>query len=267
MNSRENQLTPWSNDPVSDPPGETIYVRDEESGELWGPTALPIREEAWPYMARHGQGYSRFEHTSHGIALDLLQFVPLDDPVKISRLVIENRSGRARRLSVTAYVEWVLGASRSAGAPFVVTEIDPETGALLARNPWNSEFADRVAFVDLGGRQTAWTATGRSSSAGTARSTIRRRSSAGMRLSGRVGAGLDPCAALQTTRRAAARRSGRDRLLPGTGGATRGGAGRWSPATGRPTSTRSCARSRPAGTTSSARWSGEDARPLAWTSC
>ena len=69
VNSRENQLTPWSNDPVSDPPGETIYVRDEETGELWGPTPLPIREDASPYVARHGQGYSRFEHTSHGISL------------------------------------------------------------------------------------------------------------------------------------------------------------------------------------------------------
>ena len=131
LNSRENQLTPWSNDPVSDPPGETIYVRDEETGELWGPTVLPIREEAWPYTARHGQGYSRFEHESHGVALELLQFVPLADPIKISRLTIENRSDRSRRLSVTAYVEWVLGVSRSASAPFVVTEIDEQTGAML----------------------------------------------------------------------------------------------------------------------------------------
>src|SRR5206468_10330456 len=141
VNSRENQLTPWSNDPVSDPPSETIYVRDEDSGDLWGPTVLPIREEASLYTARHGQGYSRFEHTSHGIALDLLQFVPLSDPIKISRLVLENRSGRKRRLSVVAYVEWVLGVARTGAAPFVVTEVDPATGALFARNPWNSDFA------------------------------------------------------------------------------------------------------------------------------
>ena len=135
LNSRENQLTPWSNDPVTDPPGEVLYVRDEETGTLWTPTVLPIREEAWSYVARHGQGYSAFEHTSHGISLALLQCVPPEDPVKISRLVLENRSGRHRRLSVTAYVEWVLGPSRSAAAPFIVTEIDPDTGALLARNP------------------------------------------------------------------------------------------------------------------------------------
>ena len=175
-NSRENQLTPWSNDPVGDPAGETIYVRDEETGELWGPTALPIREETAPYLVRHGQGYTRFEHDSHGVALELLQLVPLDDPVKISRLTLTNDSGRPRRLSVTAYVEWVLGASRGAAAPLIVTEVDPETGALLARNAWRQEFGARAAFADLGGLQTAWTATGRSSSDATAGRTSRRRS-------------------------------------------------------------------------------------------
>jgi cyclic beta-1,2-glucan synthetase len=199
VNSRENQLTPWSNDPVSDPPGETIYVRDEETGELWGPTVLPIREEAWPYVARHGQGYSRFEHSSHGISLGLLQFVPLDDPVKISRLTIENHSGRPRRLSVTAYAEWVLGVSRSASAPFIITELDTETGALLARNPWNAEFGSRVAFADLGGHQKAWTADrteflGRNGTLDHPAALER-----GNHLSGRVGTGLDPCAVFQAT--------------------------------------------------------------------
>ena len=114
-NSRENQLTPWSNDPVGDRPGEVFYVRDEDGGALWGPTALPIREETGQYVARHGQGYSRFEHTSHGISLELSQYVAPGDPIKISRLRIQNRSARTRRLSVTAYVEWVLAAARDAG--------------------------------------------------------------------------------------------------------------------------------------------------------
>ena len=198
VNSRENKLTPWSNDPVSDPPGEALYVRDEDSGLVWGPTALPIREEARPYVIRHGQGYSRFEHTSHGITLDLLQLVPVQDPVKISRLTLENRSKRTRRLSVTSYAEWVLGVSRSGSAAFVVTEIDPETGAMFARNPWNREFAGRVAFADLGGRQATCTGDrleflGRNAGLDRPASLERRRE-----LSGKTGAGLDPCAALQT---------------------------------------------------------------------
>ncbi len=195
--SRENQLTPWSNDAVTDRPGEVLYLRDEDTGELWGPTARPIRDKAAPYVARHGQGYSRFEHAAHGIALDLLQYVPLAEPIKISRLTIRNTSGRTRRLAVTAYVEWVLGPSRGASALSVVTEIDAETGAMFARNPWNITFGSHVAFADLGGRQIAWT--------GDRREFLGRNGTldnpaalAGETpLSRRVGAGLDPCGALQ----------------------------------------------------------------------
>ncbi len=197
LGSRENQLTPWSNDPVTDRPGEVIYLRDEETGELWGPTASPIRDEAATYVATHGQGYSRFEHAARGIALELLQYVPLDDPVKISRLTIRNASGRRRRLSITGYVEWVLGPSRSASAPSVVTDIDAVTGAMLARNPWNSTFGSRVAFADLGGRQASWTGDRREflGRHGTLEHPAALARAAP--LSGRVGAGLDPCCALR----------------------------------------------------------------------
>ncbi|HEV3221092.1 MAG TPA: glucoamylase family protein [Candidatus Acidoferrales bacterium] len=199
INSHENQITPWSNDHVTDTPGEAIYVRDEASGEVWSPTALPIRGESATYIARHGQGYSRFQNESNGIALDLVQYVPLEDPIKISRLVLQNNSGRKRRLSVAAYAEWVLGSSRSASAPFLITEIDLETGALFARSAWNGEFGGRIAFSDLGGLQNSYTGDrteflGRNGSAEYPAALAR-----GGPLSGHVGAGLDPCAALQTT--------------------------------------------------------------------
>jgi cyclic beta-1,2-glucan synthetase len=198
LNSRENQLTPWSNDPVADPPGEVLYLRDEKSGELWGPTAAPIRDHGARYSARHGQGYSRFEHSSHGIDLDLTVYVPMNDPIKISRLKIHNTSRRARSLSVTAYAEWVLGASRAATAPFVVTAIDPGTGAMFAHNPWSPLFGSRVAFADLAGSQKQWTADRREFLG--RHGTLDRPAalSAGTPLSGRVGAGLDPCCALRT---------------------------------------------------------------------
>jgi len=197
-NSRENQLTPWWNDPISDQPGEVMYLRDEESGDLWCPTALPIREHVSPYIARHGQGYSRFEHASHGFSLDLLQYVPLDSPIKISRLKIRNISGQSRHVSATAYVEWVLGISRGTSAPSVVTEIDPETGALFARNVWRPEFGSRVAFADLAGRQQAWTGDrteflGRNGSLDYPAALA-----SDVPLSNRSGAGLDPCGVLQT---------------------------------------------------------------------
>jgi cyclic beta-1,2-glucan synthetase len=198
VNSQQHQLTPWSNDPVSDRPGEVLYVRDEDDGALWTPTALPIREDASPYVVSHGQGYSRFEHASHGVSLALLQFVPPDDPIKISRLTITNRSGRSRRLSITAYVEWVLGASRAASAPFVVTEIDPETHTMLARNHWATGFGTRVAFADLGGRQQSWTGD-RKAFLGR-NGTLDRPASLTDRtpLTNAVGGGFDPCGALQT---------------------------------------------------------------------
>jgi cyclic beta-1,2-glucan synthetase len=197
LNSHENQLTPWSNDPVTDPSGEVLYIRDEQSKEVWTPTALPIRDDPAPYIACHGQGYSRFHHGSHGILVELLQFVPPEDPIKISRLTMHNASGRSRHLSITAYAEWILGSSRSDSAPYLVTEIDAETGALFARNVWGGEFGGRIAFADLAGKHTSWTGD-RAEFLGR-NGTLERPLALelGGTLSGKVGAGLDPCAALQ----------------------------------------------------------------------
>ena len=199
INSQQHQITQWSNDPVSDRPGEVLYVQDLDTGELWGPTALPIREDGAPYVVRHGHGYSVFEHTSHGISLELTQYVPVDDSIKISRLKIRNLSPRARRLSVTAYVEWVLGTSRGASAPYIVTEIEPETHAVLARNSFSIEYGSRIAFADLRGNPISWTADrteflGRNGTLDNPAALA-----AGKPLSAKAGAAMDPCAALQTT--------------------------------------------------------------------
>ena len=194
-NSRENQLTPWSNDPVTDPAGEAIYLHDLDTDHVWTPTALPIRG-AGTYIARHGFGYSAFQHESHGIAADMTQFVPLDAAVKISRLTLRNTGAALRRLSVTAYADWVLGTSRSASAPFVMTKTDPATGAILARNTFSTAFPGRVAFADLGAATSSWTAD-RAEFIGPGATLA---APAGIRtapLSGRTGPALDPCAALQ----------------------------------------------------------------------
>jgi cyclic beta-1,2-glucan synthetase len=199
VNSRENQITPWANDPVSDRSGEVFYLRDDDTGELWNPTAQPIRDPAQTYVARHGRGYSRFQHTAHEIAVDLIQYVPLEDPIKISRLTLQNLTDRARRVSVTAYVEWVLGPSRTQSASFVTTEIDPATGAMFARNQWQPSFASRIAFIDLAGRQKDWTGDrrefiGRNGTLANPAGLLRAN-----RLSNTVGAGLDPCGAMRTS--------------------------------------------------------------------
>lgn len=145
QNSRENRLTPWSNDPVSDPAGEIIYLRDEDEYTVWSATPRPCG--VMPFRIRHGAGYSTFENQCDDIHSLLTLFVPPDDSVKVYRLQLENRSDAPRRLSVTFYVEWVLGVLRTQTAPFVITEADHARGAILARNWYNTEFQERVAFV------------------------------------------------------------------------------------------------------------------------
>ncbi len=194
-NSRENQLTPWSNDPVTDQPGEAVYLHDLDSGHIWTPTALPMRGKG-TYVARHGFGYSQFDHTAHGIAARMVQFVPLSDPLRITRLSLHNQSGQSRRLSVTTYAEWVLGTSRSATTPYLTTEVDPVTGALMARNPWSTAFPGRVAFADIGPDLASFTAD-RAEVLGQGGKMADPNGLRSKTLSGRVGAAIDPCAAQQ----------------------------------------------------------------------
>jgi cyclic beta-1,2-glucan synthetase len=194
-NSQSNRLTPWSNDAVSDPAGEAIFLRDEESGEAWCPTPLPVGSQG-ATLVRHGQGYTVFERQTHGLFHELTLFVAPADSIKFYRLNIRNTGSRLRRLSATFYVEWVLGRNRDESAMHVVTRIDPDTGAVFARNGFRTDFADRVAFADVNQRPRAFTCDrleflGRHGSVSAPVALTR------VTLAQRTGAGLDPCAALQ----------------------------------------------------------------------
>jgi cellobiose phosphorylase len=194
-NAHEFRLTPWKNDPVTDAAGEAIYIRDEETVRFWSPTPLPSMGKT-RYVSRHGFGYSIFEHVENGIKSELTVFVSLEHPVKFSILKIKNVSGRRRSLSATAYNELVMGTLREKYHMHIVTEVDPKSGALLAYNHYNKEFPNRIVFLDcsetprfVSGDRNEFL--GRNSTM-SAPAVMQRD-----RLSGRTGAGLDPCACLQ----------------------------------------------------------------------
>ncbi len=194
-NSHEFRLTPWSNDPVSDTCGEAFYLRDEESGHFWSPSPLPARGTN-TYLARHGFGYSIFDYTEDGITTELCVYVDINAPVKFVRLKIRNHSGQNRELSVTGYWEWVLGDLRSKSMMHVVTEVDPVTSAIFARNFYSPEFAGKIAFVDCS--ESIRTVTGdRTEFLGRNGSAFSPAAMQRVRLSNRTGAGMDPCAAIQ----------------------------------------------------------------------
>jgi cyclic beta-1,2-glucan synthetase len=195
-NSQMNRLTPWNNDPVADPAGEVIYLRDERSGKTWCPTPLPISSHG-PTLVRHGQGYTVFERNSHGIEHKLTVFVAATEPIKFLKLEMRNPGPEPRQLSATFFAEVVLGTTRDSSAIHVSIELDPETGALLARNSFRLDCADRVAFFDVSRRPRTFTADraeflGRHGSVSAPAGLTR------VGLSGMVGSNLDPCAALHT---------------------------------------------------------------------
>ena len=195
-NAHEFRLTPWNNDPVSDPSGEALFLRDEETGVVWSPTPTAADALA-PFVVRHGFGYSVFETKVFGIRSELWIYVAVDAPIKFTVLKIYNESGRPRKVSATGYVEWVLGDLRARSAMHVSTEVDPRSGALCARNRYNTEFPERVAFFNV---EEPASLTGDRREFIGRNGTLRRPAALRRsRLSGKTGAGLDPCGALQVS--------------------------------------------------------------------
>jgi cyclic beta-1,2-glucan synthetase len=194
-NSSENRLTPWSNDPVTDPPGEALFLRDEETTQVWSPTPLPCRAPA-PYLIRHGPGYSIFEHNSHGLLQKLRLFAAQDAPVKVVNLRLQNTWTHTRRITATFYAEWVLGLTRDTAQQYVVSEFDSDRQALFVRNAYRAEFGQRIAFVAANKRLHGLTAD-RTEFLGRLGSLCHPAALDRIGLASIVEPGLDPCAALQ----------------------------------------------------------------------
>ncbi|NSW91494.1 MAG: glycosyl transferase [Firmicutes bacterium] len=194
-NSRENKLTPWSNDWVTDNPGEIIYIRDNNAGKYWSMTPSPIRNKNG-YIIKHGYGYSSFEHQCEGIQHELILFVPVDDPVKVSLVVLENKLDVERKLSLFYYIKPVLGVHEKNTSQYIYTSIDKDSGIFTVENPFNTEFAGKITFIDssLPEKYVTGDALEFIGADGSLRDpqAIKRKM-----LSGAVGAGFDPCAAIQ----------------------------------------------------------------------
>jgi cyclic beta-1,2-glucan synthetase len=194
-NSGENRLTPWRNDAVSDTPSEALYLRDEETGELWSSTPLPTGLDA-DTLVRHGAGYTIYERGSHGLAQTLTVFVPPDAPLKVLKLTLHNHLDRPRRLTATYYVEWVLGALREEQQAHVRCEFEATEQCIFANCGWNSDFAEHVAFAAADRTLHGFTCD-RSEFLGRSGSMREPEALTRWGLAGATGPGLDPCAALQ----------------------------------------------------------------------
>lgn len=197
-NAHEFRLSPWNNDPLPDGSGEAFYIRDEESGKFWSPMPQPAPGPG-PYKIRHGMGYSVWEYTSPDqIHSEVTTFVPLHESIKVVLVRVQNTGARERKLSVTGFVEWTLGELRDLTYPHIVTDVETSanSSAIIARNSYNVEYSNHVAFFMVVGQRSTLTAD-RSEFIGYNRTLAKPLAMTKAHLSGTVGAALDPCAAIQ----------------------------------------------------------------------
>ncbi len=194
-NAHEFRLTPWNNDPVNDTAGEMFYIRDEETGKFWSPTPLPACGKS-SYITTHGFGYTIFQHNEDAIYSEMCVFVDLEASIKFIVLKFHNQSGRPRKISVTGYIEWVLGDLKTKTQMNIITSMDPDTGAILARNPYNTEFEHRIGFFDVDESIKSFT-TDRTEFIGRNGTLRNPQAMSKAKLSGKTGAALDPCSAIQ----------------------------------------------------------------------
>ncbi len=194
-NSRENKLSPWSNDPVSDPSGEIVYIRDEENGKIWSITPLPIREKGG-YTIIHGIGYSTFKHSSNQIEQSMTVFTTKEEPVKINMITLKNISNVKRKLKLTYYVRPVLGTSEQVTQQFIKTEFQEVNEILMFKNSYNSDFPNRVVFMSSSEKIVSYTGD-REEFIGQKNNLSNPIALKREGLSNNVGAGFDPCGAIQ----------------------------------------------------------------------
>jgi len=194
-NSYFYRLTPWHNDPVSDPASDVIYIRDEDTGELWSATPAPVDHPA-SFTVRHGQGLSTFDQLYSAIETRLEIGVVPADAVKLSLLTITNHDDRPRRISITPYVEWTLGVLREHTQHQVHTAYDAGRDVIFAWNNFDEQFTDWMAFLALSERSASHTAD-RREFLGRNGSTSDPAAMRERELGNRTGAGIDPCGSLQ----------------------------------------------------------------------
>jgi N,N'-diacetylchitobiose phosphorylase len=200
-NSRTNRLTAWHNDPVCDPHGDALWIRDEDRGVFWSPTPGPTPASG-EYEVRHGFGYSVFKHASYELLQEVTMFMARDEPVKLTRVRIVNRSGRSRQLSLYSYVQWALGGLANECADSVTTNYDDQLHVIWATNADRECYGRCVAFsamaVDQPNNcQTSFSCDrafflGRYADIDAPVALVSAET-----LNGRAGSGLEPCAAWQ----------------------------------------------------------------------